>query len=114
MRRIALLGLLAVGCGPVAAVDSEVAIKGGSNVAATDSIYTHTVAVGDVSRPYCSGTVIAPDLVLTAAHCVTDDASDHSRRAAVRTTKLLATAAAAAAAVSVARCSQQSRRPHST
>jgi secreted trypsin-like serine protease len=72
--RIVLSALLLTACGVPDQVDSQLYIKGGVSVKPTDFVYNHTVAVGDITRPYCSGTLIRHDIVLTAAHCVTDDA----------------------------------------
>lgn len=73
--RTVLLSLVFIGCSTPDLIDSNVYIKGGVNVDPSDFVYKHTVAVGDQNRAYCSGTVIRQDLVLTAAHCLTDDVS---------------------------------------
>jgi len=46
-------------------------IIGGTTVAdSTSSNYRYIVSIQDVYSHYCAGTLIAPDVVLTAAHCL--------------------------------------------
>ena len=51
----------------------ETKIWGGQN----DVSHTGVVAVGRNGQPHCSGTLIAPNLVLTAQHCVADIFGDY-------------------------------------
>jgi trypsin len=64
--------LLTVACALVALAcpAAASAIVGGS--AARPGSYPFVVTVGDTAAFYCGGTLIAPDVVLTAAHCLTD------------------------------------------
>jgi trypsin len=49
---------------------SASAVVGGTAVEAGG--YSFAVAVGDTTGAYCGGTLIAPNVVLTAAHCITE------------------------------------------
>ncbi|MFN3855600.1 MAG: S1 family peptidase [Phreatobacter sp.] len=69
--------IIAAGLATLAAAlpaGSARAVIGGSPVAAGDPAAAHTVMI-TTRNGFCSGAVIAPSLVLTAAHCV--DGNDH-------------------------------------
>ena len=75
-------------CGAPQEQSSELAIVGGSEVAANSSsvVRTGTVALTNAElfangKSFCTGTLIAQNLILTAAHCVTNpDGSISSER----------------------------------
>lgn len=52
---------------------SDVKVVDGEPVPAGVLLATVGVTYGSGRRPYCTGTLIAPDIVLTAAHCVCGD-----------------------------------------
>jgi uncharacterized membrane protein YgcG len=74
MRRtlfLSMVGLLALACGQSVTTDAELAtqrhaISGG----ATTTDYKFVVGINIGNQGVCSGTLIAPNLVLTARHCV--------------------------------------------
>lgn len=74
MRRVALALLLAACTTPrgESTSTSRGAIQGGT----LDSKNAFAVAILDESNSVCSGTLIAPNLVLTARHCVAGGGSD--------------------------------------
>lgn len=71
-RRIPIRTALTVACAllGLALPASASAVVGGASV--TPGAYPYAVAVGDAGGSYCGGTLIAPRVVLTAAHCLTE------------------------------------------
>lgn len=74
-----LVGLVLSACG-AATSESDVEIVGGSNVGAAqrDPRLFSTVALSNKEKiakgsSFCSGTLIAPRVVMTAAHCLVDE-----------------------------------------
>lgn len=71
MARLSLLAILIAGMIGLSVVPAQ-AITGGSTVSASQYPYTAEVIVktGTFSTSYCTGTLIGPRWVITAAHCV--------------------------------------------
>jgi hypothetical protein len=62
-RRVAVLAFILCWCAPAAAM------VGGASDATGTGVGRHVVLISH-SRGFCTGVALAPDLVLTAAHCV--------------------------------------------
>ena len=72
LHAAALMGLaLLAACGGSKESTSDLDIRGGRFVnSQAGSPYNHVVMLGPGNTMNCSGTMIAPDLVLTATHCI--------------------------------------------
>lgn len=68
------LTLLVLSCGGASPSSSQVDMVGGQVVPENSPAFRSTVSLSKVNRSgidsFCSGTLIAPNLVLTAAHCI--------------------------------------------
>ncbi len=61
------------GCKPPKKSGAEVKIYGGTEVQSSEFEFRATVALLDAARsPFCTGTLVAPNVVVTAAHCFSD------------------------------------------
>jgi secreted trypsin-like serine protease len=76
-RALRAVSLLCLGMLAAPTADQAWAIEGGARARAGDQLAHATVAVGTISQSArgprvsrCSGVLIGPDLVMTAAHCV--------------------------------------------
>lgn len=65
-----VLLVLVVGVFQGASAGIQPMVKGGEHVEPGSLVASHTVAIGTESRAHCSASIIAEDLLLTAAHCV--------------------------------------------
>lgn len=65
---LGLLGLALTSCGVQNTESSQPSIYGGQPAAASD--WASTVAITSGGRSFCTGTIVHPRLVITAAHCV--------------------------------------------
>ena len=74
IRIILSLGLLLsyVGAESLKAVEKETRIINGSQVSTNDDTWRFIVSLKYLRNHYCGGSLIAPNWILTAAHCLSD------------------------------------------
>lgn len=68
--QLRLLLVLCIGMVQVASAKYLPMIKGGENVEPDSLVAMSTVAIGTEARMHCSASIIAEDILLTAAHCI--------------------------------------------
>ena len=84
-RFLLVLGLFSVvSCGPknsgILSLNKDAAVINGTDVKETDAILSSIVSVYNVEEnSICTGSLIAPDIVLTAAHCVVGEKKSDMR-----------------------------------
>lgn len=73
LAALVLGSALVTACGSQQDDSSDTKIVGGSKVAASDQIVKSTVALVSTSgKAFCTGSLVAPTIVVTASHCLVD------------------------------------------